>query len=149
MRMHCAKQIAFAGQPTLCLAVMFCLGTAYGQSGPPSGAAGSPSSIPANATRIETEVVVVTNSAAVPNQIKRKPGKFFLLLKSKSGSALPAVFFDSPGFAATQVSSLTQDFNSALFQRLNHGAMLLDLPTGEIDLKSRATGKVLLKITIQ
>ena len=131
-----------------CFALMSLLPAGYAQS-TPTGGPGTVSTAAANATRVETEVVVVTTSAALPDQIKRKPGKFFLVLKSKPGSAMPAVVFDSPGFAATQVSTLTQGFNVALLQKLNHGAMLLDLPTGELDLKSQATGKVLLKIIIQ
>jgi hypothetical protein len=70
-------------------------------------------------------------------------------VRSRPGRALPPLAFDSPGFAASELRTFIQGWNGALFQRLNHGALLLDLPAGELDLKSQASGKVLLKITIQ
>lgn len=132
----------------LCFAALLWSLAGFGQSTPAGGPV-TVTAAAASATRIETEVVVMTDSSAAPDVIKRKPGKFFLALKSKTGSALPSVVFDSPNFAPSQLSAFTQDFNAALFQRLHHGALLLDLPPGELDLKSQATGKVLLKITIQ
>lgn len=148
MRLYFTKRMSFTLRLLPGLAAVLYWPAAYGQSGP-SGGTGTAGSLAATATRVETEVVVLSNSAAVPNQIKRKPGKFFLVLKSRTSSALPTLVFDSPTLAAAQVSSLTQGFNAALFQRLNHGAVLFDLPTGELDLKSQATGKVFLKIIIQ
>jgi hypothetical protein len=103
----------------------------------------------ASATRIESEVVTVTGSAAWPNEIKRSPGKFFLVLTSKTKTGLPALVFDSLTVPAAQVTTLTQGLDLTSFQPFRNAAGLLDLPSGEYHLKSQATGNIFLKIVIQ
>jgi hypothetical protein len=108
-----------------------------------------PVSIPAKATRIETEIVTLSNQSAYPSEIHRHPGKFFLLILTQGHSDPGALLFDSPGLSAAQLPQLASAVDFSVFQQHRRTAGLLNLPAGEFDLKSQTTGKVLLKITIQ
>ena len=123
---------------------------------PPStgqGAAGAVTVVPApsrtNAIKVETEVVEINDFGAAPSEIRRKAGQFFLLLVNHSRSKQTTLGFEAPGAAAGIASGATQALNLGRFQQLKYAPGLLDLPPGEYHLTAQATGKVLLKITIQ
>jgi hypothetical protein len=116
-------------------------------TGGPVTAVAAPSR--ANTTKVEAEVVEITDQRAFPPEIKRNAGKFFLLLVNKTRNKPTALVFDAPSAPAAVTSGLAQAVNLATFQQLKHTAGLLDLPPGEYHLNVQATGTTLLKIIIQ
>lgn len=146
MNLYCQRHLFSTARISLALLAVVCLPRTSAQSG--AGPGGTRSEI-AKATRVETEVVTISRSAAVPSEIRRRPGKFFLILNSTSVAGPPTLAVDSPTIPAAQVNTVGRGLNLLLLQRLKKAAVLVDLPTGELHLKSQATGRVLLKITIQ
>ena len=134
------------------LAIQWGISSMYAQA-PVTGGVGPVTAVPApsgaKVTKVETEVVEITDHGAFPPQIKRNAGKFFLLLVNKTRNKQTALVFDAPGAPAAVTSGLAQAVNLATFQQLKATPGLLSLPPGEYHLNIQATGTTLLKIIIQ
>src|SRR5579864_3208859 len=89
---------------------------------------------------IETETIMVSDVAAIPAQIKRSRGKFFLdIINAAKHSSLNLVL-ESPSVAAAQLTGLGKAINLPSFASLKHVAGVFDAPVGEYHIKSQTTG---------
>lgn len=133
-------------------AIQCCISSMYAQA-PATGGIAPVTAVPApsgsKSIKLETELVEITDHGAFPPEIKRKAGKFFLLLVNKTRNRQTALVFDAPSAPAAVTSGLAQAVNLATFQQLKHTPGLLDLPPGEYHLNVQGTGTTLLKIIIQ
>jgi len=104
--------------------------------------------VPANSqqeVRVETEVITVTRTEASPSQIQRKPGRFFLLLKTQdAGLNLSLV----PVSGAPDASKLAGAVDVPTLQKRKKSAGLVDLPPGTYQLQIQPGGKTICTITI-
>jgi hypothetical protein len=98
---------------------------------------------------IEGEFVTVSEFGVFPSAIKRKTGKFYLLMANRSRSAPIALVLDSPTVSAVQVASLAETMNLPQLGKLRSLIALIDVPAGVYQFKAQKTGKVLSTLTIE
>jgi hypothetical protein len=120
-------------------AALSCLGV--------SALAQEPVRKPATTTRIQTETVTVTRAAAFPSQITRKPGPFFLELRTPApDSELNLVLV--PAVQLLDLSKLRSVLDLPALRRRRRSAGLVDLPPGVYYLRLQASSKTICTIRI-
>lgn len=101
----------------------------------------------AEIVRIETETVTVTRAAAFPSQIARKPGPFFLELKTQ----VPDPGLNLVWVAVVPVadpSKLAKVLDVPALQKKKRSVGLVDLPPGVYQLQVQPNGKTICTISI-
>jgi hypothetical protein len=98
---------------------------------------------------METEVVVIYDSVAFPSQITRKQGQFVLHLINRTKRVSLSLVLESPAVSAVQASAVTQALGLGSFAASKRTIGLVNPPPGQYLLKSQASGKVFLTITIE
>ncbi len=98
--------------------------------------------------KLPVEIIAVTRFGALPNSINRAPGKFILLVLNKTLYSQDAYSLEpvAVGNASAPATAAVR-LGGALAQN-RKSAALLNLPVGQYELKSAATGTVLCQITI-
>ena len=100
-------------------------------------------------TGIEGEVITVSEYGVSPSVIKRKAGKFYLVMANRSQSAPITLVLDSASVPAAQVASLARTVNLPQLAKVRNLVTLIDVPAGVYQFKAQKTGKVLLTLTIE